>query len=197
MRKANAEKEEIERTALFPSDISQCSLDNAMDLLKISSADSPLEKNVTDKKKTCEQLFSLIPPQISKKSLRTVGCQTSDLIRIFDSSDSLPSISDEFFWETIRDNVDLNNKKIMKGKMVQAGDGNILLDIELLLALFPDEKPSDLSHILEMVGLNNAVTLLKEMNGNMNICTPIGKVCFFLQFFLIDSQVKRKWRVNF
>uniref|UniRef100_A0A8R1Y552 Smr domain-containing protein n=1 Tax=Onchocerca volvulus TaxID=6282 RepID=A0A8R1Y552_ONCVO len=173
VRKANAEKEEIERAELLPSDISQCSLYDAVNLLKISSAD--LEKDVIDKKKTSEQLFSLIPPQISKKSLRTVGCQTSDLIRIFDLSDSLPSVSDEFLWGTIQNDIDLNNKKKMKGKMVQAGDGNILLDIELLLALFPNEKPSDLSHILEIVGLNNAVTLLKEMNGNMNVCTPVDK----------------------
>uniref|UniRef100_A0A0R3R3C0 Smr domain-containing protein n=1 Tax=Brugia timori TaxID=42155 RepID=A0A0R3R3C0_9BILA len=44
-----------------------------------------------------------------------------------------------------------------------------------LIAFFPDEKPSDLSHILEIAGLKNAMTLLKEMNAHMDICTPVGK----------------------
>lgn len=59
--------------------------------------------------------------QIPKKSLRTVGCQTSDLIRIFDLSNPLSSVSDEFVWETVRDDVDFSNKKKMRGKAVQAG----------------------------------------------------------------------------
>ncbi|CAG9538537.1 unnamed protein product [Cercopithifilaria johnstoni] len=154
---------------------SQCVLLEAVDLLKILSPDSLSEKNHTDKKKNSEQLFSLIPQQIPKKSLRTVGCHTSDLIRAFDLLDPLPSVSDEFVWETIRDDIDFSNKKKMRGEVVQAGDGNILSDIELLLALFPDEKPSDLLHMLEIVGLNNAMTLLKEMNAHMDLCATVGK----------------------
>ncbi|MCP9258680.1 hypothetical protein DINM_001691 [Dirofilaria immitis] len=149
IRKANTVEEEVEEAAPLPSSNSECSLYKSADLLKTSS--------------------------ISKKSFRNVGCQTSDLIRILNLSDSLPSVNDEFFWRTIRDDTDLGYKKKMRGKVVQAGDGNILPDIELLLRLFPDEKPSDVLHILEIVGLNNALTLLKEMNAHLNVYAPAGK----------------------
>uniref|UniRef100_A0A1I7W0J6 Smr domain-containing protein n=1 Tax=Loa loa TaxID=7209 RepID=A0A1I7W0J6_LOALO len=176
VRKAYAKKEEVERTASSPSPDSHCSLYETGDYMKLKiPLNSLLENDATDIKKSSEQLFSLIPHQIPKKGLRTVGCQTSDLIRVFDLSDSLLSVSDEFVWETMRGNVDLSNKKKMRAKATQAGDGNILPDIELLLAFFPDEKPSDLSHILEIVGLNNAMTLLKEMNAYMDVCAPVGK----------------------
>ncbi|KAM3724502.1 NEDD4-binding protein 2-like [Dirofilaria immitis] len=175
IRKANTVEEEVEEAAPLPSSNSECSLYKSADLLKTSSADSFSEKDGIDKKKNSEQLFSLIPSQISKKSFRNVGCQTSDLIRILNLSDSLPSVNDEFFWRTIRDDTDLGYKKKMRGKVVQAGDGNILPDIELLLRLFPDEKPSDVLHILEIVGLNNALTLLKEMNAHLNVYAPAGK----------------------
>lgn len=58
--------------------------------------------------------------QISKKSLRTVGCNTDDLIRALDL-DPLSPVDDEFSWETVRDDVDFSYKKKMKGKAVQAG----------------------------------------------------------------------------
>ncbi|KAL4002417.1 AAA domain family protein [Acanthocheilonema viteae] len=173
VRKEHFEEQKVEESAPLSSTNSQCVLHEAVDLLKISSPDLFSKKN-SYKKKNSEQLFSLIPQQVSKKSLRTVGCQTSDLIRVFDLLNLL-SVGDECVCETAQDDVDFSNKKKMRGRAVQAGDGNILSDIELLLALFPDEKPSDLSHILDMVGLNNAITLFKEMNAYMDICAPISK----------------------
>ncbi|VIO90575.1 Smr domain containing protein [Brugia malayi] len=139
-----------------------------------SLPDSLLGKDATDNKKSSEQLISLIPHQIPK-NLRTFGCQTSDLIRVLDLSNPSSSVNDEFVCETVCDAPDFSYKKKMKVKATQAGDGNILSDIELLIAFFPDEKPSDLSHILEIAGLKNAMTLLKEMNAHMDICTPVGK----------------------
>uniref|UniRef100_A0A158Q7T7 Smr domain-containing protein n=1 Tax=Elaeophora elaphi TaxID=1147741 RepID=A0A158Q7T7_9BILA len=175
-RKEHVEKRKVERGVSLSSAVSLCALNEEIKLLEISSSDSLLEKNSIGKKENSEQLFSLIPQQIPKKSLCTVGCQTSDLIRVLDLLDPLPSVSDDgFVWETIRDDVDFSNEKKMKGTAIQAGDGSILSDIELLLAFFPDEKPSDLSHILELVGFTNAVKLLKDMNARMNICASIVK----------------------
>uniref|UniRef100_A0A1I8F0A2 Smr domain-containing protein n=1 Tax=Wuchereria bancrofti TaxID=6293 RepID=A0A1I8F0A2_WUCBA len=136
--------------------------------------DSLSGKDATDNKKSSEQLISLIPHQIPK-NLRTIGCQTSDLVRVLDLSNPSSSANDEFVWEAVCDTSDFNYKKKMKAKATQAGDGNILSDIELLIAFFPDEKPSDLSHILEIAGLKNAMKLLKEMNAHMDICTPVDK----------------------
>lgn len=71
--------------------------------------------------------------QIPKRNFRAVGCQTSDLIRIFDLLDPSPPVSDEFIWEAVRDNVDFSNKKKMKGKAVQAG---LVLILEISYYMF-------------------------------------------------------------
>ncbi|VDK73855.1 unnamed protein product [Litomosoides sigmodontis] len=173
VRKRHIQKQEVEGAVRLPCVDSQWALHEAADLLKFSYSDSLSEKNSTDKKES-EQLFSLIPQQISRKILRTVGCNTDDLIRAFDL-DPLTFMGDDFSWETEWSNVNFSYKKKMKGKAVQAGDGKILSDFELLLTLFPDEKPSDLLHILEIVGLKGALVLLKEMNANMNTCVSIDK----------------------
>uniref|UniRef100_A0A915PQD5 Smr domain-containing protein n=1 Tax=Setaria digitata TaxID=48799 RepID=A0A915PQD5_9BILA len=167
------EKEEIKKTTLSPSVDYQSALCEVVDLLKISSP-SPLLKNSSSETKNSEQLFSLIPSQTYVKNVRTVGCQTSDLIRIFELLDSSSSTNYEFFGETMLHDFEHSDKKKMRGKAIQAGDGIVPSDIDILLALFPNEKAFDLSHILEIAGLNNAVILLREMNAHMDISAQLG-----------------------
>lgn len=60
-RKRHAEKQKIERATSLPPSGSLCGLNEAVDLLKISSPDSLSKKSSVDNKKGSEQLFSLIP----------------------------------------------------------------------------------------------------------------------------------------
>uniref|UniRef100_F1KV99 NEDD4-binding protein n=1 Tax=Ascaris suum TaxID=6253 RepID=F1KV99_ASCSU len=119
-------------------------------------------------------LVSLLPfKQPSLMPQLTIGVQTSDLIRILYVSGN---VDDEILADlatkpqlTIVKRIKVDVDAVKKDRSTQTDWNFIPSELNLLMALFPEEAPADLSHILQRVGIDMTLSIFREIGAKMDV----------------------------
>uniref|UniRef100_A0A915BJQ6 Smr domain-containing protein n=1 Tax=Parascaris univalens TaxID=6257 RepID=A0A915BJQ6_PARUN len=126
------------------------------------------------KKLNTKPLVSLLPfKQPSLMPQLSIGVQTSDLIRILYVSGN---VDDEILADlatkpqlTIVKRIKFDVDAIKKDRSTQTDWNFIPSELNLLMALFPEEAPADLSHVLQRVGIDMTLSIFREIGAKMDI----------------------------
>ncbi|KHN74022.1 NEDD4-binding protein 2-like 1 [Toxocara canis] len=119
-------------------------------------------------------LLSLLPfKQPTNMPQITIGVQTSDIIRLLYTTDN---ISDEMHSDfntkpqlTIIRRLKVEQDVIRKERSTQTSSNYYPSELDLLLALFPEEAPADLLHVLQTAGIEMAIRVFREIGAKMDV----------------------------
>ncbi|VDK49460.1 unnamed protein product, partial [Anisakis simplex] len=158
------------------------------------------QKNTSNPKSKKEpankQMLSLLPfKQPSNMPKMSIGIQTSDIIALLDRTNSIDEeLQSKLIIKpqlTIIKRLNVEQRIIRKDRSTQTCSDSVPTELDLLLALFPEEAPADLAQVLELGNIDVAVRIFREIGAKMNVFAHFDHVDVGAEDILLSRTYER------